>query len=59
MFPVFGAVYVLLSHYLLCLFKWRRAQLTMATVAALIFIASDFPLFLARTTPDWFIWVRP
>ena len=54
LFPVMGPVYVLSSYYLLRLFSGRHARLGIAAAAALVFIASDFPFFLAHATPEWF-----
>jgi hypothetical protein len=55
-FPVIGPAYLLSSLYLLRLCRGRCARLGIFAVAALIFIVSDFPLFLYRVTPDWFVW---
>ncbi len=54
LFPVIGPIYVLVSCYLLRLFKGKAARLGTGIAAALLFIAFDFPYFLARVTPDWF-----
>lgn len=54
LFPVIGSIYVLFSFYLLQLFKGEGLRLTVATIAALIFIASDFPFFLWHVTPEWY-----
>jgi hypothetical protein len=55
-FPVIGPAYLLASLYLLRLCKGRWARLGIFAAAALIFIGSDFPLFLYRVTPEWFVW---
>jgi hypothetical protein len=55
-FPVIGSIYILSSRYLMQLFQGRAARLAVFGLAAFIFIMSDFPLFLARITPDWFNW---
>jgi hypothetical protein len=55
-FPVIGPIYIVASYYLLQLFKGRAAQLATFGLAAFIFILSDFPLFLARITPQWYNW---
>jgi hypothetical protein len=53
-FPVIGPIYVLVSCYLPRLFKGKAARLGTGIAAAFLFIAFDFPYFLARVTPDWF-----
>jgi len=55
-FPVIGPIYILASIYLIRLFKGRAARLATFGLAAFIFIVSDFPLFLARITPEWSYW---
>lgn len=55
-FPVIGPIYVLSSYYLMRLFKVRAARVAIFGLAAFIFIMSDFPLFLARITPEWSHW---
>jgi hypothetical protein len=55
-FPVIGPAYVISSLYLLRLCRGRAARLGIFAAAALIFIVSDFPLFLYRVTPEWFTW---
>jgi hypothetical protein len=55
-FPVIGPIYVLSSIYLMRLFQGRAARLAIFGLAAFIFIMSDFPLFLARITPEWSYW---
>lgn len=53
-FPVIGLIYVLSSSYLLRLFKGRAVKFVVFSIAALIFISSDFPFFLDHVTPEWF-----
>jgi hypothetical protein len=55
-FPVIGPIYVLASFYLMRLFNNRTARLGIWGGAVFIFIACDFPLFLARITPQWTYW---
>lgn len=52
-FPVIGPIYVIFCYYLTGLFRNRFAKLGVLAAAALIFIALDFPYFLARVTPNW------
>ena len=54
-FPVIGPSYVLGSLYLLRLFEGTAARLAVFILTALIFLASDFPYFLAHVTPEWFV----
>lgn len=53
-FPVIGPVYLLASYFLMRLFKERGLQLGLFVIAVSIFVLSDFPLFLARVTPEWY-----
>lgn len=55
LFPVIGISYAFATHYLLNLFSRNAIRLAVAVIAALIFIGSDFPLFLAGVTGDWFV----
>jgi hypothetical protein len=55
-FPVIGPAYLLSSLYLLRLCRGRCARLGIFAAAAIIFIVSDFPQFLYRVTPEWFVW---
>jgi len=55
-FPVIGPIYILASTYLMRLTNERAVRLVIFGVATLIFICSDFPLFLARITPNWSYW---
>jgi len=57
LFPVLGPMYVLASLYLVRLFGAGRLQTALALCAAVIFIAYDFPWFLAHATPEWFSWL--
>ena len=57
LFPVIGPVYVLLCHYLLRLFRAENARLAVALATALLFVAYDFPWFLAHATPEWYAWL--
>lgn len=52
-FPVLGAMYVVSSYYLLRLFRNGRLRLTVAAAACIIFIALDFPFFVANVSADW------
>ncbi len=54
-FPVLGPIYVLSIYYLMQLFRNRYAKIGIALTAAMVFIYSDFPYFLLRDTPDWYI----
>jgi hypothetical protein len=53
-FPVLGPIYVVVSYYLLCLFRSAYARLIVAGAVSLLFIASDLPFFLLHVTPEWF-----
>lgn len=53
-FPVIGPVYLLASYYLMRFFKGRNLRLVMFVIAVTVFMSSDFPLFLARVTPEWY-----
>jgi hypothetical protein len=55
-FPVIGPIYILSSLYLMRFFNNRTARLAVFGLAVFIFIMSDFPLFLTRTTPQWSYW---
>lgn len=57
-FPVIGPIYLLSSLYLLRLCKGRLIRLGIFAASAFIFIVSDFPLFLCRVTPEWFVWPK-
>lgn len=57
LFPVIGPVYVLLCHYLLCLFRTDCIRFALALVTVLLFISYDFPWFLMHATPEWYEWM--
>lgn len=56
LFPVLGPVYLLAVYYLMRLFSDRHLRLGIFAAAAIILVLSDFPLFLARITPAWYVW---
>lgn len=56
LFPVIGPAYLLASYYLPRLFPGRVARLAVVAGAMGILLLGDFPLFLARITPLWFVW---
>jgi len=53
-FPVIAPFYCLFTYFLLRLFNHPRNRLILATLTALIFVASDLPFFLYHATRDWF-----
>jgi len=55
-FPVLCPIYVLSCHYLIRLFPARSARLALVAAAAVLFIAGDFPWFLAHAGPGWYAW---
>jgi hypothetical protein len=55
LFPIMGVIYVVCSYYLPRLFRSRSLQMSLAALACIIFIASDFPYFLAHVDSRWFI----
>ena len=55
-FPVIGPIYLLSSIYLMRLFQGKAARLGVWMLAVGIFLVCDFPVFLARITPDWTSW---
>jgi hypothetical protein len=57
LFIVMPPVYVLLCHYLLCLFRSELIRTTLALATALLFISYDFPWFLMHVTPEWYEWM--
>ncbi|MDD2853502.1 MAG: hypothetical protein PHY09_16570 [Desulfuromonadaceae bacterium] len=57
LFPIMAPVAVLMCHYLLQLFRPEKTRLALALVAALLFIAYDFPWFLMHVTPEWYQWL--
>lgn len=58
LFPVIAPVYVLSSYYLMGLFNSRHLRMSVFAAAVLILAASDFPLFLVRVTPQWYVWLQ-
>lgn len=54
LFPVLGAIYVFCSHHLIDSARNRQLQMTLAAATAILFIAYDFPWFLAHATQPWF-----
>ena len=57
LFPVIGAIYILLCHYLLQLFRTGYVRGALALATALLFISYDFPWFLMHATPEWYTWL--
>ena len=57
LFPVLAPVYVLGSLYLLRLFRAGTAKVALALAVALLFMAYDFPWFLAHATSEWYDWL--
>ena len=57
LFIVMSPVYVLLCHYLLCLFRSELIRTTLALATALLFISYDFPWFLMHATAEWYTWL--
>jgi hypothetical protein len=55
-FPVLGPIYAVSSLYLLQLSPTRGGRLALWGLAMAIFLVCDFPLFLARITPEWTYW---
>jgi hypothetical protein len=55
-FPVIGPIYAVSALYLLRLPPSRGGRLALCGLAMAIFLACDFPLFLARITPEWTYW---
>lgn len=56
LFPVIGPLYVLASYYLMRLFNGRYMRMGIFAAAVLILLICDFPLFLARVSPAWYLW---
>ena len=54
LFPVMCPVYVLVSVYLLRLFRNDYIRCALALATALLLISYDFPWFLAHVTPEWY-----
>jgi hypothetical protein len=57
LFPIMGPFYVLLCIYLLRLFRSDYIRISLALATAILFIAYDFPWFLAHATPNWYEWM--
>jgi hypothetical protein len=57
LFPILVPVYVLMCHYLLLLFRIEYIRIALALATSLLFIAYDFPWFLAHVTPEWSEWL--
>lgn len=56
LFVVMSPIYVLMCHYLLCLFRSKFIRTTLALATALLFISYDFPWFLRHATAEWYTW---
>ncbi|MGB9082738.1 MAG: hypothetical protein WCD00_15690 [Desulfuromonadaceae bacterium] len=54
LFIMMAPAYVLLCHYLLCLFRSEHVRTTLALATALLFISYDFPWFLMHATAEWY-----
>ncbi len=57
LFPLLSPAYVLLSYYLLNLFRAEYIRISLTLATALLLIAYDFPWFLAHATPEWYTWL--
>ena len=57
LFPVLAPIYLLVCHYLMQLFRAARPRMVLALAASLLFIAYDFPWFLAHATAEWYAWL--
>lgn len=57
LFPVMTAVYAVMCHYLLLLFRTEYGRWALALATAVLFISYDFPWFLMNTTPEWYQWM--
>jgi hypothetical protein len=57
LFPILVPVYVLLSRYLLELFRSSSLRLSLMLASSLLFIAYDFPWFLLHATAEWYAWL--
>jgi hypothetical protein len=57
LFIVMAPIYVLLCHYLLCLFRSEYVRTALALATALLFISYDFPWFLMHATAEWYRWL--
>ena len=56
LFPIMVPVAVLFSRYLLLLFHNEYLRRTLTLAGAMLFIAYDFPWFLAHVSPSWYEW---
>lgn len=54
LFPVLFAAYALMAHYLTG-FRSQRVNSLVALAVAGVFIAGEFPWFLAHVTADWYL----
>jgi len=57
LFPVLVPIYLLVCRYLLELFRAQRPRTVLALATALLFIAYDFPWFLAHAGAQWYAWL--
>jgi len=57
LFPVLAPLYLLVCYYLLDLFRAERTRTVLALATALLFIAYDFPWFLAHANAEWYAWL--
>lgn len=57
LFIVMSPVCVLLTRYLLCLFRSERIRAVLALATALLFISYDFPWFLMHASAEWYAWL--
>jgi hypothetical protein len=57
LFPVLVPIYLLVCRYLLELSRAERPRVVLALGAALLFIAYDFPWFLAHAGAQWYSWL--
>ena len=57
LFPVMVPFYVLVCRYLLQLGRARQVRMALALAGALLFIAYDFPWFLAHAGSEWYTWL--
>lgn len=57
LFIVMSPAFVLLCHYLLCLFRSELLRTILALVTAMLFISYDFPWFLMHATAEWYSWM--
>jgi hypothetical protein len=57
LFPVLIPIYLLVCRYLLELLRAERPRVVLALATALLFIAYDFPWFLAHAGAQWYAWL--